>query len=395
VVRTLFTSLLLALCVSVAAQTRPERSSDFQSLATKADAARDGNRLEEAATLYRKALALRPRWAEGWWSLGTVAYDSNQYAEAARAFQKVVSLAPSNGTAHVMLGLSEFELGHDALAQQHIEKGLSLGLDKDSDLRVVTLYHEAVLQQRLGKFQSAQELLGQLCLRGVESGDVRNALGMVLLRMRSKTFPAAGTQDAEIVSRVGRAGCLAAQKKYDEGKPDLSALVSQYPKYPSVHYAFGIFLLDANDLDAAETQFKQEIENNPGDITSRLQIAASKYKIDSAAGIPFAEQAVKLAPHQPFGHFLLGLLLLDTDDYRRAIPELEIARKAFPQEGRIYFALASAYSRAGRRQEAEEARATFARLKAQASKSATTDSSPEPAVSNRDQIPIQDMASPQ
>lgn len=393
--RTLVTSLLLiALGASLPGQTRPASAPGFQALAAKADAARDANQLEEAAALYRKALALRPRWAEGWWSLGTIAYDRNSYTEAVRAFQKVIALAPANGTAYVMLGLSEFELSRDTLALRHIEKGLSLGLDKDPDLRRVTLYHEGVLQQRQGKFQSAKETLQQLCIQGLESNAVRNTLGMVLLRMRSRTPRAADSVDAEIVARAGRAGCLAAQKKYDDGRPDFKALVAQYPKYPGIHYAFGIFLLDANDLTAAETQFKQEIENNPGDVAARLQIAASKYKIDSAGGIPFAQEAVKLAPQQPFGHFLLGLLLLDTDDYQRAIPELEIARKAFPQEARIYFALASAYSRAGRKQEAAQARATFARLNTQAAESGTAEGQPEPAVSNRDRIPVRDMPSP-
>jgi Flp pilus assembly protein TadD len=59
---------------------------------------------------------------------------------------------------------------------------------------------------------------------------------------------------------------------------------------------------------------------------------------------------------------LLGLLLLDTDAYAGAIPELEIAAKAFPREKKVFFALGSAYSRAGRRQEAESARTTFERL---------------------------------
>jgi Flp pilus assembly protein TadD len=49
-------------------------------------------------------------------------------------------------------------------------------------------------------------------------------------------------------------------------------------------------------------------------------------------------------------------LLLDTDDYTRAIPELEIAQRAFPNQPKVYFALASAYSRAGRKEDAARAR---------------------------------------
>jgi len=39
-------------------------TANFATLSAKADAARDADRLEEAESLYKKALALRPRWAE-------------------------------------------------------------------------------------------------------------------------------------------------------------------------------------------------------------------------------------------------------------------------------------------------------------------------------------------
>jgi tetratricopeptide (TPR) repeat protein len=342
----------------------PTTETDFQTFSTKADAARDADKLEEAQALYKKALVLHPRWAEGWWSLGTIAYDRNAYIDADRAFQKVTALAPKNGNAYVMLGLSEFELGHDAMALKHLEKGLGLGIDNDANLRYVTLYHQGVLLQRAGKYHGAQEILEQLCLQGVESDDAIKTLGMVLLRQRNTKPPVAGSADAEVVSIVGRAGCFAGQKKFDEAKKELSVVVEQHSDYPNIHYAFGVVLLEASDAGAAVGEFQKGIGRNPTDVISRLQIAASTYKINSAEGIPYAKEAVELAPQQPFAHYLLGMLLLDTDDYAGAIPELEIAEKAFPQEAKIYFALGTAYSRAGRKQDAALARATFVRLTA-------------------------------
>ena len=82
----------------------------FAQLSAQADAARDADRLDEAINLYRRALALRPSWAEGWWSLGTIYYDRDAYDKAAFAFQKLVALQPQNGTAQAMLGLCEFGL---------------------------------------------------------------------------------------------------------------------------------------------------------------------------------------------------------------------------------------------------------------------------------------------
>jgi tetratricopeptide (TPR) repeat protein len=384
--------LILGTAAYSAAQSR-SAPVNFSELSARADAARDANRLEEAIPLYKQALALRPGWAEGWWSLGTICYDQNSYSEAATAFRNVIALAPNNGTAYVMLGLSEFELGRDDLALKHIKKGTSLGLNTNPELRHVALYHEGVLWQRQGKFQAAQETLEQLCLQGVQSDEVASALGMTLLRQRSRSVPH-NSPDVEIVSRIGHAECLAGQKKFDQGRSDLSALVATHPTFPEIHYAFGLFLIDANDVPAAVAEFKEEIKNNPVDVVSRLQIAAATYKIDSAAGLPYAEESVKLAPRQPFGHLLLGLLMLDTGDDRRAIPELEAAQKAFPRETKIYIALGTAYSRAGRKQDAARARATFLHLTEEARRS-QAGSEPPAGEADDARMPVGDAPSNQ
>src|SRR5262249_38742118 len=219
---------------------------------------------------------------------------------------------------------------------KHIEKGKSLGLQKNPDLWHVVLYHEGILQQRKGNFQAAQDTLEELCLQNGVNDAVANVLGMTMLRMSSSDPPTAGTPDADVVPRIGRAECIAGQKKYDDARAAYEEIAKQYPDFQHVHYAFGLFLIELRDVQGAVAQFKQEIANHPESVVSRLRIASIEYKEDSAAGIPYAEEAVKLDPHEPFGHYLLGLLRLDTDDYKSAIPELEIAQKAFPHEARIF-----------------------------------------------------------
>ncbi len=383
--------MMAALWLSASAQ---QRGGDtFQKLADQAQRANDENRLDDAARLYAKALTLRPRWAEGWWALGNLQYDQDRYAKAAADFEKVIALQPENGTAHAMLGLCEFELGHAAPALRHIERGKSLGLQKNPDLWHVVLYHEGILLQRKGSFQAAQDTLEELCLQTGSNDKVAMVLGMTMLRLSAAEPPQPGSTDADVVLRVGRAECLAGQKKYDESRPALEQAVREHPNYPNIHYAFGLFLLELRDVTGAVDQFKQETVNQPNDVVARLRIAAAEYKQDSAAGIPYAEEAVKLAPQQPYGHYLLGLLRLDVDDYLKAIPELEIAEKGLPREPKIYFALGTAYSRAGRKKESAEARATFARLTEEAKKGAA-EASPGPRTSGPDNIPVGDMPPP-
>jgi len=349
-------------------------SQRFEEISKRADEARDAGRLEEAEKLYRHALALQPKWAEGWWSLGTLYYDGDRYAEAELAFEKVVALDPKQGTARAMLGLCEFELGQPEQSLKNIEASKTLGVLEDQQLRDVVMYHEGVLLQRAGRFEGANTALSSLCLGGVRSSDLEGTFGMVALRMRDAAPPGPSTQAGEIVQHVGRGACLSGAKDYDGAKREFEHVIDLAPHFPLVHYAYGRMLLDANDNEGAIKEFEAEIAAQPKSVLPRLRIAAAEYKRDPAAGIKFAEEALQLQPDLPLGHYLLGLLLLQTGAYERAIPQLEKARAAFPQEPKIDISLATAYTQVGRTQDAERARAEFMR-KRQAEQ--TADSTPE------------------
>jgi predicted Zn-dependent protease len=361
-------SLLLS-AVSLYAQ------SEFASLAAQAAAARDANQLDNAAVLYAKALALDPGWKEGWWSLGTIQYDRNLYQQAADAFRKLAALDSKGGSARVMLGLCEFELHQDQAALREIQEGENIGVLDNQQLRNVALFHEGILLQRAAKFEAAQQAFDSLCAARVENPELDAAFGMTVLLMRDAAAPSS-PPGSDVVKRVGAAECLASQKKFDQARAAYQAVEHDYPDFPNLHYANGRCLLNAHDTAGGMAELQQEIMRSPGHTLARLRIAAAKYKVDSAGGLPYAEQAVKIDPQLPLGHYLYGLLLLDTDDYGRAIPELEQARQGMPQVPGVYSALAAAYSRAGRREDAAQARAAFQRYNSSSVTSST--SAPQP-----------------
>ena len=99
-----------------------------------------------------------------------------------------------------------------------------------------------------------------------------------------------------------------------------------------------------------------------------LEIAVAVELVDPQEGLKYAEEAAKLSPRLPFAHYILGMLRLDTGDAAAAIPELETAQKAFPDEAGVYFSLGKAYAKVGRKTDAAKARAEFARLNAKEAK---------------------------
>ncbi|HLH00316.1 MAG TPA: tetratricopeptide repeat protein [Bryobacteraceae bacterium] len=347
------------------ARAQTPASASFDSVVSAARQASEENRLADAVRLYRRALALRPRWTEGWWSLATLEYDQDRYAEAAAAFATLISLDRSNGTAHAMLGLCQFELGQDARALQNLLAAERLNIIKNEQLREVALYHLGILQLRARRFGDARATLDQLAKIGVRSRELIAALGLSALFIVPQDAPPAGTPGAAVVERAGQAEALLSLKDFGAAKQTYSRLAADFPDYPNLHFAFGRLLLEVNETDQAVEQFQLELKRDPDHVKSLLEIAATSYRVDSQEGLRFAQRALRLAPQIPFAHYLAGLLLLDTGDFAGAVPELEIARKSFPNDSRVYFSLGNAYSRLGRKADAAKVRAEFVRLESQ------------------------------
>lgn len=338
--------------------------SQFQALSEQAAKASAENHLDEAATLYAKALALRPKWTDGWWALGTIEYDRDHYAKAAHAFEKVIALDNKNGTAHAMLGLCQFELHQDAPALKNLLAAENLGVAKDQQLRIVALYHMGVLELRTGKYGAARETFGQLARDHIRTPELTTGMGLASLLIKYQDAPAAGTPGASIVQGVGQAEILLTANDFDQAKQKYAQLTSDFPDYPNLHFAYGRLLLEIHDTDQAVQQFQLELDRDPNHVNSMLEIATALQLIDPQGGLKYAESAARLAPGLPFAHYILGTLRLATGDAANAIPEFEIARSAFPTEAGVYFALGKAYSAVGRKEDAVKARAEFARLKA-------------------------------
>ena len=343
-------------------------SASFAALSKKAAEARDADRLDEAAGLYSKALAQRPKWMEGWWSLATIEYDRDHYAKAAQDFEKLIALDPANGTAHAMLGLCQFELGKDDAALKNLLNAEKLGVLKDKKLRNVALYHLGVLQLRAGRYGAAKETLGQLVRDRIRTKEITTGLGLAALLMKPQNSPPEDTPGGSVVEKVGEAEVLLAGNEFEQAKQKYVQVTGEFPDYPNLHFAFGRMLMETHENDAAVQEFESELKRDPRNINSMLEIAAARQQVDPQGGLNYAEEAVKLAPALPFAHYLLGMLRLDTGDAAGAVPELEIAQKAFPKEAGVYFALGRAYVRVGRKVDAAKAREEFARLNEEAAK---------------------------
>jgi tetratricopeptide (TPR) repeat protein len=333
----------------------------FDEAVRKADQAREAGRLEEALDLYGKALQIRPNWAEGWWYAGTILYDGDRYADARDAFRNLVTIEPKRAHAWGMLGLCEYQTREYDRAVNSLQRGRSLGLTGNSEIESVVRYHAALLYIRFEQFEVAFDILSEFVREGRESPKIIEAFGLTMMRM--PFLPTELPSDKrEQVLIAGRAGFDMAAHRRDEARKSFDELLARYPDAPNVHYVHGVFLLN-QDSDAALEEFRRELKNFPSHVPSLLQMAFEYMKRNEyEASLPLAEKAAQLAPKLYPARNVLGRVLLELGQVERSVKELEEGIRMAPNVPEMYYALARAYTRAGRRQDAARARETFQRL---------------------------------
>ena len=364
-------ALALALVLLTAASARarpvtgppPASSASFDDLARRADAARVAGQFEEAAALYRQALGARPRWVEGLWALGTIAYEQDRFAECRDVFARLAAVQPRMAAAWALRGLCEFGLGAYAPARTHLEKAVALGMPPRDELSQAALFHQALLLTRQGAFDLAIAPLQQILQLRPPSPELDVACGLVLLRR--PLLPASIPQaDLGLVRQAGEAYCAHLARHPEQAVPRFDALIRQHPRERYLHYGRGLALAQQGSADALG-EFRKEIELFPDDVLARVELAfgllARGREADAVAP---AEEAARLAPGLFVTHLVLGRVLAATGRLEPGIRELETAVAMEPRIPEIQLALARAYAQAGRKADADRASKAFQSIEA-------------------------------
>ena len=344
-------------------ETRKELPATPEFLKVSADAAtaREANRLDEAITLYLKAVQLKPDFVEGWFHLGTMSYELERHDQSRDAFRRVAYAIPNNAMAWALMGLSEYNLKEYDQSLQHLLRARTLGIGAEKGVAPVVRYHAAVLLNRMSQYDQAIQLLNEFAVEGNDNPRVIEAFGISALRMPMLPDEVPGTK-RDLVMMAGRAQYFSAARLLPAAKQSFEQLAARYPETPSVHYAFGVFLL-GEEPDLGIKHLERELAISPNDTWSMLQLAFEYIKrSDYETAKTWAAKAVEGDPNNFAARKALGQALLDSGDTAGAILHLEAGIGIAPDSPQLRFQLAKAYQKAGRTADAERERAEFVRL---------------------------------
>jgi tetratricopeptide (TPR) repeat protein len=339
------------------------QTASFDDLARRASDALDAHP-QEAAELYRQALALRPGWADGWLYRGAALFQLGRFREARDSLRKGVALAPGKGTPLAFLGMAEYEMGDSERALSDIIQAESIGLADRPAFVAAVRYRAALACLRASDFPQALEQLRPLARNGIQSAETTQVLGLSVLNLHylPSTLP---PERQALVDLAGRAAWAYLAERADQSGPLFEQLVSRFPNEPGVQYMDGVFLM-GQDPKAAQEAFRKELRITPSHVLARVQLALLLSKDGDAAGaVQVAGEAAQLEPSNPLCQVALGRALLDAGKTAEAIAALEQAEKLSPQAARTHFYLEQAFRRAGRDADARREKAEWDRLRAQ------------------------------
>ena len=330
-------------------------AADFDSLVQAGSAARDQNDATTALKLYTGALELKPDWPDGWWYVGVLEYGNGSYSAAQDALSHFIQLTSDAGPALALRGLCEFELGAYPQSLQDIQHGLALGAANKPRNEAVLRYHEALLLTLGGEFEDALRQYAFFSHTGATDPEMLTGVGLAGLRVQLLPKDVEPAR-RELLLAAGSAAFHFMAGDNDAAQREFQALFERFPAAVNAHYFYG-YLLFAKDPELAVVEFKRELEVAPANADAHVMLAwYFLLQNNSVEALPHAQKAVAEAPASTTSQLALGRALVETGDVTAGTERLEKVVKLDPGNTEIHLALVKAYSKSGRKEDAQRER---------------------------------------
>ena len=284
-----------------------------------------------AATYFQKAARWKPNLEGLNRNWGMASFRAKRYADAISPLSEHLGGHPEDRTIRELLGLSYFMADNFAKTTEVLAP---LASDPPSDPGLLYAWGVALVRSE----QSA-------------------AAAKIFERMLQQN-----SDSAEIHLMLGQA--YAKEGEYEPALKELTRALELQPSLAQAHYYSGLVRLHQGQQEQAAEQFRAELKLNPSDTMSKYHLAyvlIGQQQTNSA--IRLLAEVIREKPEDVNARFEMGRALLLQGDAKAAIQNLEAAVRLSPERDRTYAQLSMAYSRDGRREDAQRAMETYRNLR--------------------------------
>lgn len=284
-------------------------------------------RIEDAVTLYRRTLAVRPGHPGAHNNLGIALAARGNVREAVTHYERALVLRPGHAGAHNNLGVALADLGRKDEASAHYRRALALKpdyADAHNNLGVALVAS--------GRSRDALPHLEQALVLKPGYAEVHHNLGIALADLGRYEEAVAHYRQAlelnpnyaEACNSLGLA--LMAQGKTEESVALYQRALALKPDLADTHNNLGIALAELGRASEAMPHYERAIELRPAYPEAHFNKAEIKTfrpgDADLAALENLASGSSVPANKMPLIHFALAKALDDLGDYDRAFQHL-------------------------------------------------------------------------
>ena len=290
-------------------------------------------RMDEAIASLQKALALKPRLHGGNLFLAVAYYRMSRFQPALTAIRKETLAYPNDASAWMWLGVIRLGADQPEEAAAALDKAAQLAPEN-----VDILYHRGHAHLLVSKL-SYQRMLHA----DPDSWRVRQVLAQA---------DAEADRDADAIS-------------------EYQAAIKAAPQQPGLHEELGTEYWKMNKIEEAEAEYKRELEIDPHSMLATYKLGSLLVEgAKPEEGKPLIEAALRQDPNLKEAYYYLARAYMQLGNDTESLDALKKAIAVNPNPeilAQAWYQLAIVYRRLRRMPEAQQALATFQKLRDQES----------------------------